>query len=78
MDSSAHTAPVDSEIVKENCFVADSKIITETVSRADAWIRQRTQPLLTQKQPRKMLPELTHGFVTETTLICQRSQALLT
>jgi len=50
MDLSAHTAPIDSEIVKENLVIADSEIITENGSRADAWIHQRTQPLLTQKE----------------------------
>jgi hypothetical protein len=36
MDSSAHTAPVDSEIVTENLVAALSEIITENVSRADS------------------------------------------
>jgi len=44
MDSLLHSAPVDSKIVKENCFVASSKIITEIVSKADVWIRQCPQP----------------------------------
>jgi hypothetical protein len=76
MDSSAHAAPVDSETVKESCVVTHSQIITETFSRADAWIPQRTLPLLTQKESRKtelpptqklspkLFPELTHGFVS--------------
>jgi hypothetical protein len=69
MDSSAHTAPVDSETVKEtesvpthkkpptllsqvtNGFV--SPLSTQTISRGDPWIRQRTQPVLTQKELRK-------------------------
>jgi hypothetical protein len=49
MDSLAHLAPVESEIVKENWVTADLVFITETVFRADAWIRQYTQPLLTLK-----------------------------
>jgi hypothetical protein len=49
MDLSVHTAPVESEIVEKNYVVADLKIITEIASRADTWIRQRTQPLLAQK-----------------------------
>jgi hypothetical protein len=48
MDSSTHIIPVDSEIVKENWVAADSEIITEIGSRADAWIHQRSQTLLTQ------------------------------
>jgi len=47
MDSPAHIDPVDLEIVKENWVAADSEIVTETSSRVDAWIRQRSQPLLT-------------------------------
>jgi len=49
MDWSAHTTPAESEIVKENCVVAGTEIVTETVSRSEAWIVQRTQPLLIQK-----------------------------
>jgi hypothetical protein len=45
MDSSAHEASVDWEIVEEIWVDAASKIITETASIADVWIRQRTQPL---------------------------------
>jgi len=48
MDSSGHTAPVDSKIVKENGVDAE-EIITEIACRANAWIRQRTQPLSTHK-----------------------------
>jgi len=76
MDSSAHTGPVDLETVTENLVAALSEIITENVSRADAWIHQRTLPLLTQKESRKteslppqksspkLFPEFTHGFVS--------------
>jgi hypothetical protein len=42
MDSSAHTAPVDKERVKENGVAAHSEIITETVFRGDQQIRPRT------------------------------------
>jgi len=42
MDSSAHTTPIDSEIINENWVATDSEIINETASTADAWIRQRT------------------------------------
>jgi len=42
MDSSAHTTPIDSEIINENWVAADSEIINETASTADVWIRQRT------------------------------------
>jgi len=53
MDSSAHTAPVDSKTIKENWVAAHSEIIIEIVSRADPWIYQCPQPLLTHKQSRK-------------------------
>jgi hypothetical protein len=53
MESSAHTAPVDSETIKKNRVAALLEIITENVSRGDQWIHQRTQPLLTHKQSRK-------------------------
>jgi hypothetical protein len=53
MESLAHTTPVDSETIKKNRVAALSEIITENVSKGDQWIRQRTQPLLTQKQSRK-------------------------
>jgi len=49
MDSSAHAALVDSEIVEEISVDAVSEIIKQTASRADEWIRQRTQQLLTHK-----------------------------
>ena len=53
MDSSDHTAPVDSQIVKENWVAAHSEIAPETTFRGDAWIGQPTQPLLTQNESRK-------------------------
>jgi hypothetical protein len=37
MDSSAHTAAIDSEIVKENCVTVATEFIIETVWRADDW-----------------------------------------
>jgi len=49
MDSSAHTAAVDLEIIKENLVAAALEIITETASIPGVWIRQHTQPLLTLK-----------------------------
>ena len=76
MDSPAHTAPIEFEIVRENQVIADLEFITETVFRADAWTRQCTPPLLTlklstktkllqsQKSSPKLLPELTHGFIS--------------
>jgi hypothetical protein len=39
MDSTAQTAPLDSEISNENGVATDSEIITETASTGDAWIR---------------------------------------
>jgi hypothetical protein len=42
MNSSAHTARVDSWIVKVNWVAAHSKITSETASRDDAWNPQRT------------------------------------
>jgi len=39
MDSSVHTAPVDSKIAKEILVDADLEIINETASIADVWIR---------------------------------------
>jgi hypothetical protein len=49
MDSSVHTTIVDLEIVKVIYVVGHSEIVTKTASTTDSWIRQRTQPLLTQK-----------------------------
>jgi hypothetical protein len=53
MDSLAHTTLVDSETVKENFVVAHKEIVTETVSRGEAWIPQRILPFLTMKESRK-------------------------
>jgi hypothetical protein len=62
MDSTAQKAPVASEI------------LNETASTGEAWIRQRKQPLWTQKTSMKteslptqksltkLLPRVTHGF----------------
>jgi hypothetical protein len=52
IDSTAQTAPRDSEI------------INETIPTGDAWIRQPKQPLGTQKSSTKLLPRVTHGFDT--------------
>jgi len=49
MDSWTHTTHFDLEIVKENRVAVYSEIITESASKGDAQIHQRTQPLLTQK-----------------------------
>jgi len=38
MDSSAHTAPVDSEIINENWVAANSEIINENSIAADSEI----------------------------------------
>jgi hypothetical protein len=48
MNSSPHTVHVDSEIDTENWVAADSKIVIETASPADAWFRLRAQSLLTR------------------------------
>jgi len=47
---------------QSNWVAGDSKIITETASTGDAWIRQRTQPLPTQKSSTRMLPRVTHAL----------------
>ena len=85
MDSLAHTAPVDLEIINENWVVVDSEIVNKTASMADAWIRQRTQPLLshklstkteslpTQKLSMKLLSWLTHGFISSYNLYWLRN-----
>jgi len=52
MDSTAQTAP------------AASEIFMETASTGDAWIRQRKQPLWPPKSLSKVLPRVTHGFVS--------------
>jgi hypothetical protein len=69
-------APVDSKNVNENGVVGDWEIVKETTSKGDGWIRQRAQPLLTEKllmkteplpSPKlstKPIPKLTRGFVT--------------
>ena len=69
MDSSAHTVPLDSEIVKENKLAALSEIVTKNVSRADSWIRQRTLSLLTPKQSPKLCSAYSK-IVTETASRC--------
>jgi hypothetical protein len=76
MESSAQTAPVDSETIKKNRVAAHSEIITQTVSRDDTRNPQRTQHLLTQKMSRKneslttqkssrkLFPEMTQGILS--------------
>ena len=54
MDSLAHTAPVDLEIINEIWVVVDSEIVNKTASMADAWIRQRTQPCCLINRQRKL------------------------
>jgi hypothetical protein len=49
LDSSALAAPLYSEKVNENRVAAGWEIVTETLSKGDALIRKRSQPLLTQK-----------------------------
>src|SRR3990172_7712804 len=73
VESTAHTAPVGSEIINENSVTADSEIFEETASTAHTWSRQRiqllwaqksstkTQSLPTQKSSRKLLPRLTNS-----------------
>ena len=53
MDSSAYTAPFDSETVKENYVAGLREIMIKNVSRVEAWIHQRTVPLFPQKESRK-------------------------
>jgi hypothetical protein len=72
---SAHY-PFDTERVQENWVDAHTEIALETAFTGDEWIRQPTQPLLTQKQSRKteslptqkkhpkQLSEVTHGFLS--------------
>jgi hypothetical protein len=50
MDSTAQTAPVA------------LKIINETASTGDEWIRQRKEHVRRQKSSTKLLPLVTHGF----------------
>jgi hypothetical protein len=50
MDSTAQTAPWDSEI------------IDQTAVKGDTWIPQLRQPLGTQKSPTKLRPRVTLGF----------------
>jgi hypothetical protein len=47
VDSEVLVAPVDSGIFNENRVGVESKIIAETASKGNAWIRKRSQPLLT-------------------------------
>jgi hypothetical protein len=53
MNSWAPATLVDSKIVHENYVAIDSEIITETPYKGDAWIRNSSQPLLTQKKSTK-------------------------
>jgi hypothetical protein len=54
MDSSAHTAPVDSTTFKENWVATLSEVALQTPFSGAECIRQPTQPLLTHKQSRKI------------------------
>jgi len=79
MHSTAQTAHVGLEIINENLVAGDSKIINETAYMGEAWIRQRkermwalksstkTQSLQNQKSSTKLLPWVTHGFVSAKT-----------
>jgi len=64
VDLEAFAAPVDLEKINKNGVGAQWKIITKTQSKGDAMIRQRPQPLLTQKKSAKELPKVTRGFVS--------------
>jgi len=44
INSTVHTNPARSKIITENWVTIDSKIINESASTGDAWIRQRKQP----------------------------------
>jgi hypothetical protein len=57
--------PVDSEKVHANWVTADSEIITQTSSKGDAWIRKRSQPLLTRISSTKMESVLTQNSSTK-------------
>jgi hypothetical protein len=71
---SAHY-PFDTERFQENLVAAHTERALETAFIGDEWIRQPTQPPLTQKQSRKteslpthkkhpkQLSEVTHGFL---------------
>jgi hypothetical protein len=75
-ESSARTAHVDSENVKENWVADHWEIVTETVSRDHRRNPQRVQHLLTQKtsrktesltnqkSSRKLFPEMTEGILS--------------
>jgi hypothetical protein len=54
VDSEVLAAPLDSEKVNENWVGGDWEIVNETTSKGDAWIRQRAQPLLTDKKSMKL------------------------
>jgi hypothetical protein len=64
VDLTAQTTLVELEMVTENSVAADLEIINETASEGDTWIRQRTQPVLTKKLAMKVLPWVTHRFMT--------------
>jgi hypothetical protein len=49
LDSSSRPTPIDLETVNENWATIVSKIFNEIDFEGDKWIRQRPQPLLTQK-----------------------------
>ena len=53
VDSSAHKVHVDSKIESENWVAADSESINEIAFTTEAWIRPRTQSLLTRKSSPK-------------------------
>jgi len=88
VDSEGLTAPVDSEKVNKNRVGVDWEIIIETPSKSDAWIRKRSQTLLTQKKSTKTeleptgksspknLPEVTRGFESARSPCCLRKSDL--
>jgi hypothetical protein len=62
MHSRAQTAQVGLEIITENSVAGDSKIINESASTGDAWIRQRKELLRPPKSSTKVLPWVTNAF----------------
>jgi hypothetical protein len=47
---------------QRNRVTGGSKIINETASTGDAWIRQRKKPMWLQKSSTKLLPRVTRGL----------------
>ena len=73
MDSTAQTAPRDSDIIIEllsrvtldataQTATRDSEIIDQTAVKGDTWIQQPRQPLGTQKSATTLRPQVTLGL----------------